>query len=108
MSQTARFFPQARTDLIDQATYLAEKASPRVSQRFLTAAKETADSLAAMPTKGRRWTSSRIELKEEIRVWKVQGFPKILIFYRIDPDGISIIRLLHGAQDLPAHLEGFV
>ena len=109
MTAEARFFPRARRDLTEQASYLAENASPSVAERFLDAVEQTAAGLAAMPRKGRIWKSARFEAKsEELRVWKVAGFPKILIFNRPESSGISVVRVLHGARDLPPLLEGYV
>ncbi len=82
MTAEARFFPRARLDLIEQASYLADNASPRVAERFLDAAEQTAARLAAMPRMGRLWKSFRLQPENELRVWKVKDFPRILIFYR--------------------------
>ena len=108
MTAEARFFPRARRDLIEQASYLAENASPSVAERFLDAVEQTAAGLAAMPRKGRVWKSARFETRSELRVWKVAGFPKILIFYQLESSGISVVRVLHGARDLPPLLAGYV
>ena len=108
MTAKARFFPRARQDLVEQASYLAENASTAVAERFLEAAEKTAASLAAMPRKGRIWNSLRLESERELRVWKVKGFPKVLIFYQPETSGISVVRVLHGARDLPPLLEGYV
>ena len=42
---------------------------------------------------------------EGLRVWRIQGFEKHLIFYRPVADGIEIVRVLHGARDLDRLLE---
>ena len=34
-----------------------------------------------------------------IRKWRVNGFDNVLIFYLPRPDGVSIVRVLHAAQD---------
>ena len=39
------------------------------------------------------------------RVFRVNGFEKILIFYQPDPDPIEILRVLHRSQDLEAIFE---
>jgi toxin ParE1/3/4 len=108
MTAEARFFPRARQDLIEQAAYLTENASARVADRFLTSVEQTATRLAGMPRMGHLWRSISLEPETEIRVWKVKGFPKILIFYRPESSGISVVRVLHGARDLPPLLEGYV
>lgn len=40
----------------------------------------------------------------EVRSWRVRGFPRHLIFYRALPDRVQILRVLHGARDLPRAL----
>ena len=56
---------------------------------------------------GRAWEGLRSETKD-VRVWKVEGFPKIMLFYRVEKTGISVIRILHGARDLPELMEDYV
>ena len=40
-----------------------------------------------------------------LRSWPVPGFPKHLIFYRVDEDLVEVVRVLHGARDLAIVLE---
>ena len=108
MTAKARFFPRARLDLVEQADYLAENASIEVAEKFLGAAEQTIAHLLEMPRMGRVWEGLRPETQSSIRVWKVQCFPKILIFYRPVESDIEVIRVLHGARDLPPLLEGYV
>ncbi|MGH9438287.1 MAG: type II toxin-antitoxin system RelE/ParE family toxin, partial [Terriglobia bacterium] len=35
----------------------------------------------------------------------VKDFPKYLIFYRPIRDGIEVVRVIHGARDIPALFE---
>lgn len=37
----------------------------------------------------------------QVRKWIIRRFPNYLIFYEDRPDGVLLIRLLHGARDLP-------
>jgi toxin ParE1/3/4 len=34
-----------------------------------------------------------------LRKWRVGGFENFLIFYLPRPDGVTIVRILHAAQD---------
>ena len=108
MSAEARFFPRARLDLLEQAAYLAENASFEVAERFLDAAERSVSKLAEIPNMGRVWEGLRPETQGKIRVWRVEGFPKILIFYRPEDAGIAVVRVLHSARDLPPLLDGYV
>jgi toxin ParE1/3/4 len=40
----------------------------------------------------------------ELRCWPIRGFEKHLIFYLPKPDGIEVIRVLHGSRDIQAIL----
>jgi toxin ParE1/3/4 len=40
-----------------------------------------------------------------IRLWRIRGFERYLIFYRPIPDGIEVIRVLHGARDIDTIFE---
>ncbi len=42
---------------------------------------------------------TRPDLRPDLRSWTVGPY---LILYRIDPDALTIVRVLHGARDLPA------
>jgi toxin ParE1/3/4 len=103
MNRRAFLRPAARRDLIEHYRFLASD-SRRIAERFLTSARTTLESLAATPTIGRRWTSQDRALKG-VRIWHVKGFSKLLVFYRSVPEGIEVLRVLHGARDLPNILE---
>jgi toxin ParE1/3/4 len=95
--------PAADTDLDDQAAYLAREASLDIALRFYDAA-ATFEQIARMPGIGERRPTANPRL-EGLRVWRIQGFEKHLIFYRPIADGIEIVRVLHGARDLDRLLE---
>lgn len=105
MSGEVLFHPRAREDITDQATYLAGEASITLAERFLEAVERTTRHLAEMPRMGRPWRGTRPETRRGVRVWRVEGFPKILIFYRVEGSNLRIIRILHSARDLPPLIE---
>ena len=90
--------PQAAADLIDIASYIAED-NPDAAERFLDAAEAAFDLLASMPSMGRAVTFQS-PATQGIRVWRIQGFERYLIFYRAVEGGIEIVRVLHGARDI--------
>jgi putative addiction module CopG family antidote len=96
--------PAADRDLDDQAAHLAAEASLETALRFYDAAGATFGKIASMPGVGERWQSANPRLTE-LRIWRVEGFDKHLIFYRSTADGIDIIRVLHGARDVDRVLE---
>ncbi len=84
---------QAHLDLVEAALRIAEE-NPLAADRWLDTIEEKCRLLAQMPGLGRK----RPDLAPELR-----GFPigNYIIFYRAVPEGIQVIRVLHGARDLP-------
>ena len=105
---TVRKRESARRDLIAQWVWYAENASIDTADRFLEAADSTASILASQPETGHRFFVSRPELQGMRRFPVSGGFEKILLFYFPLPDGIEIVRIVHGKRDLEQLLlEGF-
>jgi toxin ParE1/3/4 len=95
--------PEADRDLDGQFEYLA-RDSLDVGIRFLRAAHATFDDLLETPGMGTR-KQFRNRRLVHVRQWRVQGFDRHLIYYRETPEGIEILRVVHGARDLPRLLE---
>lgn len=95
--------PEADSDLEEQATYLGHEASLDVALRFYDAVQVSFDLLARNPHIGVQRDSKRPELAG-IRIWRVTGFEKHLIFYRPLEDGIEVVRVIHGQRDLESIL----
>jgi len=93
----------ALRDLDAQAEFI-QQDSPDAAIRFLEAARETFDLLAKMPELGGVCEFGSPNAAG-IRVWPIKGFKNYLIFYRPIQQGVEIIRVLHGARDIPAVLE---
>ena len=72
--------------------------------RFNDAAATTFEKIARMPGMGERWDSSKPRLAG-MRVWRVEGFEKHLIFYQSSDEGVAIVLVLHGARDMETVLE---
>lgn len=81
-------------DLTAAYAYLANK-SPRAADEFLEEVELLVDLLAHFPELGRL----REELRAGTRSFRVRRFRHI-IFYRAEPDSITLLRVLHGARDL--------
>ena len=79
-----------------------------VADRFLKAADDTAAMLAGQPEAGYRFFVRRPELQGMRRFPVSDGFEKILLFYFPLKDGVELVRVIHGGQDLERLLmEGF-
>jgi len=88
----------AKRDLIEQYVYLAEHASIETAERFLSSAEVSFISLSRNPGMGAALSLRNPKLTG-LRKWRVAGFEKFLIFYLPRPYGVSIVRVLHAAQD---------
>ena len=88
----------AKRDLVEQYVYLAEHAGVDTAERFLENASESFSDLSRNPGMGAPlpWRSPKLA---GLRKWRVSGFENFLIFYLPRPDGVSIVRVLHAAQD---------
>jgi len=91
----------AAGDDIDAAALYIAGNSPQAGAKFYDAVERTIDDICEHPRRGARFESSRPELAA-LRKIAVRGFPNHLIFYRIDGQIILIVRVIHGARDLPA------
>ncbi len=89
---------RARRDLIEHFVYLADNADMDVAERFLTNAQASFDELASSPLSGSPLTLRNPDLAG-MRKWRVRDFDNLLIFYMPRHDGVSIVRVLHAAQD---------
>ncbi|WP_083670185.1 type II toxin-antitoxin system RelE/ParE family toxin [Singulisphaera sp. GP187] len=80
-----------------------EEVSLEVALRFYDAAAETFTFLARNSGVG-VLRKSKNPAHTEIRVWRVSGFNKHLIFYRPFDGGVEIVRVIHGHRDLDSEL----
>jgi toxin ParE1/3/4 len=80
--------------------------NPEAAERFLAALRLSFRTLAQWPEIGPHYQSNRGELAG-LRFWPVRRFTTYLIFYRvIERSGrLHIVRVLHGARDVPKVLE---
>ena len=88
----------ARRDLVEHFVYLGENAGLNTAERFLTNAEASFNDLAVQPMIGAPLTLRHPDLAG-MRKWHVKDFDNHLIFYLPRPDGVSIVRVLHGARD---------
>lgn len=86
--------PLAETDLEEIWWYIAQD-NPDAADSLLDAIEECCRALAQFPKMGR----SRDELHPGVRSLAVGNY---LIFYLLIPDGIEVVRILHGMMDIEA------
>lgn len=83
--------------LRDAARIATRMDHPSAGIRFLRALADTVQGLLAHPELGRQPP----DVKQGLRSWPVEGFSNWLVFYRIEGQNLRLVRLLHGARDLP-------
>lgn len=87
--------PSAENDLFEIWDYIADDSEAR-ADAFIDMLDQKFFTLASNPGLGR----TRDELAEGLRSFPVGRY---VIFYRAIPEGIEIVRVLHGSRDI----EGF-
>ena len=84
----------ARADLREISAYIAQD-NPAAARRVIERLRAQARKLAQTPGIGR----SRKDLRADLFSFPVGTH---VLFYRPQPGGIVLVRVLHGARDLPA------
>jgi toxin ParE1/3/4 len=92
-----RFTPESIDDLKAALDHIA-RDRPGAAVRVIDKLEDQCNELASFPEMGRR----RDELASGLRSFPSGSY---LIFYRVMKDGIEIIRVLHGARDMPSIFE---
>lgn len=86
--------PRAKSDLVEIWGYIADDSEAR-ADAFVDMIDQKLSALASKPGMGR----ARDEIAEGIRSFPVGRY---VIFYRPVPEGVEIIRVLHGSRDIEA------
>ena len=85
-------------DVSEEIEKLAKLAGEQTPLRWDEALQRTIKQLLAHPSIGRK----RADLKPSgIRSWRVKGFPRWLVFYRLEVDRLILLRVRYGTMDLP-------
>ncbi len=90
--------PQFLLDLAEELIWLRDKAGAEVAWRWYEALQTTIDFIRKNPYVGRE----RQDLNPAgIRSWRIQGFPRWLIFYRVtDEKTVVFYRVRSGTMNL--------
>ena len=95
---SAKYSSLAESDLAAYAEYL-QANSIEAAVRFLDSFDESMDFLKRSPEVGGRCAITN-PLLAGTRVWRIKGFENYLVFYRLHPNEIEVLRVLHGSRDL--------
>jgi toxin ParE1/3/4 len=94
---------EARQDLIEIFRHIARQTGLRTARRFLAQADATFQRLASLPNIGTAFEPGEPRFAG-LRYCPVSRFKTFIIFYRPMPDGIEVLRVLHGSRNLEAIL----
>lgn len=99
MSARLVLSPEAAADLREIVDFIAED-NPAAARRFLAQLRAEMDRLAATPGIGHR--------REDLTGAPVLFWPvgRYLVIYRDSGQAVEVVRVLHGARDVAALLEG--
>lgn len=86
--------PRAQAD-IDEIAFYIGLDNESAMHRWLEKLEEAFELLGSLPNSG----TARPELAVELRSFPIGSY---LIFYRVAPQAVRIVRIIHGARDLPA------
>ena len=97
---------QAEEDVVEIWRIIAED-NPQAAEAFLDAIEEVSSLLSATPEIGSPRYFSHPEL-QGLRFLTLRKFENYLLFYRAlkDEEMIEIVRIVHGARDLPRLFAG--
>lgn len=97
----ARILPAAVADIDEQADYY-QLRDVALKDRFLDELASTIGALARAPGLG---SPRRLESVPALRVFPVSAFGTMLVFYREEPQGIEVVRVLHARRNWLGLLE---
>jgi toxin ParE1/3/4 len=104
MTYTHSITPQAEDDVVAQYRWYLQEAGQQVAERFLAEFRSTVRLLETQPHLGRA-RKFRPRLLIGMRsVALGKTFQVHLIFYRVEPPEIVVLRVMHGARNLGRRL----
>ena len=93
----------AVADLLQIHTHLRDEASLQLADRFLMSVEYTTQQIRRYPNAAALFRTQKASLMG-IRWWSVADFPRYLLYYIAQPDGIEIVRVLHGSRNTKREL----
>ena len=104
MSRALRKTPAFMADFESLFAWYLDQAGEKVAWRFQTALDNSLGKLSVRPDLG-RLRLFRHNALTGLRSFPVERpFENLLIFYRANNDVLDVIRVMHGARDLPRRL----
>jgi len=99
----ARLSDAALSDILEQADWYEQQSGPALAERWGSEVASALIRIEKNPHSGAK-CSFRADQLHGIRRMPITGFPRHLIFYRVEEDEVEILRVIHGARDLESLL----
>jgi plasmid stabilization system protein ParE len=93
----------AERDILRQIEWYAEKGVPAIGLRFSDAVAESLKAVIAMPLSGAPKATTNPRLAG-LRTWPVKGFDEFRIYCLVQPELLTVLRVLHDNRDTDALL----
>lgn len=97
--------PRFLGDLDRIVEWYLEEADEEVAQRFVSAVSLTLKAVQRNPTLGRIRFPELKDLRDVRSRLVEPPFNRYVVFYQAQPDSIRVVRLIHGARDLPRRFQ---
>jgi toxin ParE1/3/4 len=103
MTYGLRILPLADDDVDEIASFIARDSTEH-ALRFYDSINATCQLIIETPLRWAPYGFTHPKLRD-VRKRAVLGFDRYLVFYRIDADMVEIVRVIHGARDIPSLLD---
>ena len=96
--------PSARADILRQVGYFIDIGQDQVAERFLDATRLAIEHISHTPQAGSPRPMKNRRLAG-LRVWSIDGFGELKIYYLASDNELTIVRILHGRRDVQSILQ---
>ena len=93
------FFTGLAEEDLDQIEDYISSHDPAAAARVRAAIVQQSRQLGAAPRKGMALRDPRDQQESGVRLWPVSRYRNYLILYRVEPQQIRVLRILHASQD---------
>jgi len=93
------FFTVLAEEDLDQIEDYTSAHDPAAAARVRAAVVQQSVQLGNTPQKGMALKAPRSEQEIGVRLWPVSRYRNYLVLYRVEPNLIRVLRILHAAQD---------
>ncbi len=90
----------AATADVDEISWYIAQNNIDAANRFLVAAEAAFELLQDTPGAGPVFETDAPDL-QGFRKWPIHGFLNYIVYYRVEVETVDIVRILHGARNLP-------